>query len=36
MARNYSLSERDIREIVERIEEHEQEIHDAWDSHFGS
>ena len=36
LARNYELSDRDLREIEKLIAEHEQEIRDAWNSHFSS
>lgn len=36
LARNYGLSAQDLRRVEELIEEHEQEIRDAWGSHFGS
>jgi hypothetical protein len=36
LARNYELSEQDLRRVLELIVEHEQEIRDAWRSHFGS
>jgi uncharacterized protein DUF4160 len=36
LARNYGLSAQDLRRVEQLIEEHEQEIRDAWSSHFGS
>jgi hypothetical protein len=36
LARNYGLSAHDLRRVEQSIEEHEQEIRDAWTSHFGS
>lgn len=36
LARNYALSAQDLRRVEQLIEEHEQEIQDAWRSHFGS
>jgi len=36
LAKNYRLSDRDLRRIRDIIAEHEQEIRDAWDLHFGS
>jgi len=36
LARNYGLSSQDLRRIEQLIEEHEQEIRDAWSRHFGS
>lgn len=36
LARNHDLSEQDLRRALELIVEHEQEIRDAWRSHFGS
>ena len=35
LARNYGLSDRDLREIEGLVVNHEQEIRDAWNSHFG-
>lgn len=35
-ARSHHLKEKDWRRIRELIEEHEQEIRDAWTRHFGS
>ena len=36
LARNYGLSPRDLGKIETLIREHEQEIRDAWQQHFGS
>ncbi len=36
LARNYGLSAQDLSRVERLIEEHEQEIRDAWTSHFGS
>jgi uncharacterized protein DUF4160 len=36
LARNCELSDQDLRRVLELIVEHEQEIRDAWRSHFGS
>jgi hypothetical protein len=36
LARNYELSNQDLSRVLELIVEHEQEIRDAWSSHFGS
>jgi hypothetical protein len=35
LARGYKLSERELRRLRELIEEHEDEIRDAWHRHFG-
>lgn len=35
LARNYRLADRDVRKVRELIEDHEEEIRDAWDRHFG-
>ena len=36
LAQNYGLAEREIREAQNIIEAHEQEIRNAWNTHFGS
>ena len=36
LAKNYKLSERDLQRIRELILEHEDEIRDAWNRHFGT
>ena len=36
LARNHGLSDQDLRRVEQLIEEREQEIRDAWASHFGS
>ncbi len=36
IAQNYGLAEREIREAQNIIEAHEQEIRNAWHTHFGS
>jgi len=36
LARNHGLSARDLRQVEQLIEEHEQEIRDAWNRHFAS
>ena len=36
VARNYRLTESDLTKIRKLILEHEKEIRDAWNSHFGS
>lgn len=35
LARNYKLSSRQLRQIEELIREHQDEIRNAWDAHFG-
>jgi hypothetical protein len=35
LARNYQLSEHDLRRVLELVVDHEQEIRDAWQRHFG-
>lgn len=36
LARSHGLSDQDLRRVENLIEEREQEIRDAWASHFGS
>ncbi len=36
VAKNHQLSDRDLQRIRELILEHEDEIRDAWNRHFGS
>jgi len=36
LARNHELNDQDLRRVLQLIVEHEQEIRDAWRSHFGS
>ena len=36
LARNHGLSDQDLRRVEGLIEDHDQEIRDAWTSHFGS
>lgn len=36
VARNYNLGERDVQRARDLIEEHEDEIREAWNRHFGS
>jgi len=36
VARSYRLTERDLTKIGKLILEHEKEIRDAWNTHFGS
>jgi hypothetical protein len=36
LARNYELTDQDLRRALELIVDHEQEIRDAWTRHFGS
>jgi hypothetical protein len=36
LARNHGLRDTDVRRTQELVTEHEQEIRDAWNSHFGS
>ena len=36
VARNYRLSAQDLRQVEQLIQEHEQEIRDAWNRHFAS
>ncbi len=36
LAKNFRLSEKDIRRVRQLILERESEIRDAWNSHFGS
>jgi hypothetical protein len=36
MARNHGLRDTDLRRTEQLVNEHEQEIRNAWNSHFGS
>jgi Domain of unknown function (DUF4160) len=36
IARNYGLSAQDLGRVEQLIEEHEEEIRNAWSDHFGS
>ncbi len=36
VARNYQLSDQDLNGVLQLVADHEQEIRDAWRSHFGS
>jgi hypothetical protein len=36
LARNHGLSAQDLRRVEQLIEEHEEEIRNAWSDHFGS
>jgi hypothetical protein len=36
LARNYELSDQDLKRVLELIVNHEQEIRDGWTRHFGS
>lgn len=36
LARHHGLTDQDLRHALELITKHEQEIRDAWRSHFGS
>jgi hypothetical protein len=36
LAKNYGLNERDLLQIVRLTREHEDEIRDAWNRHFGT
>jgi hypothetical protein len=36
LARNYGLSPQDLGKVEQLIEEHEEEIRDAWSKHFTS
>jgi hypothetical protein len=36
LAKNYGLNTKDLRRVEQLIREREQEIRDAWSSHFGS
>ena len=36
LARNYELSDQDLSRALHLVLDHEQEIRDAWRSHFGS
>ncbi|HWF59946.1 MAG TPA: DUF4160 domain-containing protein [Nitrospira sp.] len=36
LARNFGLSTRQIRAVKALIEEHRNEIYNAWETHFGS
>ncbi len=36
LARNYDLSDSELRRVEQSIREHEQEIRDAWNEHFAS
>lgn len=36
LARNHGLSDQDLSRVLQLILRHEQEIRDAWRSHFGS
>jgi hypothetical protein len=35
LARNHQLSEQDLRRVLQLVLDHEQEIRDAWQHHFG-
>jgi len=35
LARNHQLSEEDLRRVLQLVVDHEQEIRDAWNRHFG-
>jgi hypothetical protein len=35
LARNYQLGEQDLRRVLQLVVDHEQEIRDAWQRHFG-
>ena len=35
LARNHQLSEQDLRRVLQLVVDHEQEIRDAWQRHFG-
>jgi hypothetical protein len=35
LAQNYGLSQREIGDTLRMIQEHENDIHDAWQRHFG-
>jgi Domain of unknown function (DUF4160) len=36
LARNYGLSTTDLRQVEQSVNEHAQEIRDAWNDHFAS
>jgi Protein of unknown function (DUF2442) len=36
LARNYGLTDKDVRRVERLIEQHEQEIRDVWSHHFGA
>jgi hypothetical protein len=36
LARNYGLSATDLRQVEQSVNEHAQEIRDAWNDHFAS
>ena len=36
LARNYGLSDRQLAKILSIVEEHENELITAWNSHFGN
>jgi hypothetical protein len=36
LARNYELSDQDLNRVLQLVADHEQEIRDAWRSHFDS
>jgi Domain of unknown function (DUF4160) len=36
LARNYALRAQDLSRVLQLVVDHEQEIRDAWRSHFGS
>jgi len=36
LARNYGLTATDLNRLEQSVRDHEQEIRDAWDSHFAS
>jgi hypothetical protein len=36
LARNYELSGQDLNRVLQLVPDHEQEIRDAWQRHFGS
>ena len=35
LARNHQFSEQDLRRVLQLVVDHEQEIRDAWNRHFG-
>ena len=35
LARNHQLSDQDLRRVLQLVVDHEQEIRDAWQRHFG-
>ena len=36
LARSYGLADHQVNRVLKMVQEHEQEIRDAWNQHFGS